>query len=80
MEGGDIGLWAPQYASNYAIGPYFGYFDPTMVNYEIADVHNNASNVSFWDGHLQSFRAVASTTGSPTTTIRDVVSCAIQRR
>ncbi len=45
----------PAYAGNYAIFAWPIYFDPDNVYYSIADVHENRSNVLFFDGHLESF-------------------------
>ncbi|MBI4028579.1 MAG: prepilin-type N-terminal cleavage/methylation domain-containing protein [Verrucomicrobia bacterium] len=55
MEGGQFAPWAIPYRCNYATGPSPTYFDPSHVNYEIADVHNNRSNAIFFDGHVESF-------------------------
>lgn len=55
MEAGYYAPWNTPNRSNYATGPWQGYFDPTNINYEIADAHNNRSNVMFFDGHVESF-------------------------
>ncbi len=57
-EGGQVQYWgtAYPYRCNYVIGgvnPTL--FDPNNINYSIADVHNGASNVLFFDGHVQRF-------------------------
>lgn len=40
------------YRCDYAASANAVYFDPTHRAYKIGDVHNEASHVMFWDGHL----------------------------
>jgi prepilin-type processing-associated H-X9-DG protein len=59
-EGGLIAGWGTPYRCNYVMQTGFVYppfFTPGDGNYAIGDVHNNASNVLFFDGHVQGFAA-----------------------
>jgi prepilin-type processing-associated H-X9-DG protein len=55
MEGGYLEQWGTPYRCNYAVGPSPVYFQPGHISYSIGDVHNNRSNVMFFDGHVESF-------------------------
>lgn len=55
MEGGYLAQWGTPHRCAYVIGPAALYFTTGHLSYSIGDVHNNRSNVLFFDGHIESF-------------------------
>lgn len=55
LEAGYLAQWGTPHRCAYHTGPLDIYFTPGNVSYSIGDVHNNRSNVLFFDGHVESF-------------------------